>query len=151
MTRVNRGAGLALIASAILVAAAGCGFIAAGQKSVVKPATFTLFGSADVALPVSDHRAAGVSCTAPVPGIAPGSTVTVLDDQGISIAQGNLGPGVIGHAGATPSCNFPFTIAGVPGYSDVYNVKVAGEPEQPFPAGEVQRNAPAVVTITPPA
>ena len=94
MTRIPRLLAAACAAVA-LTAVSGCGFIAAGQKSVRKPDSFVLIGHADVALPASDHAAVGTTCTAPtsVPGIAANTPVKVLDEQGIAIANGALGSG----------------------------------------------------------
>lgn len=149
MTRIPRLLAAASAAVA-LAAVSGCGFIAAGQKSVQKPDSFVLIGHADVALPASDHAAAGTTCTAPasVPGIATSTPVKVLDEQGIVIANGALGSGILARSGTTPTCAFPFEIRAVPGSSNSYGIQVGDRPAQTFAASQVQQNAPAVITIS---
>lgn len=149
MTRIPRLLAAASAAVA-LAGVSGCGFIAAGQKSVQKPDSFVLIGHADVALPASDHAAAGTTCTAPdsVPGIATSTPVKVLDEQGIVIANGALGSGILARSGTTPTCAFPFEIRTVPGSSNSYGIQVGDRPAQTFAASQVQQNAPAVITIS---
>ena len=152
MNRIVRAA--ATIASAITVAvvlasAAGCGFIAAGQKSVSKPSTFVLFGHADVALPATDHAAVGTTCTAPAStGVGPDTPVKVLDEHGVTIADGALGSGILARSGGATTCAFPFRIPAVPGGSTSYGVMVGAQAAQSFPATLLRQNAPAIVTIT---
>lgn len=149
MTRIPRL--LAAIGAAVaLTAASGCGFIAAGQKSVSKPNAFVLIGHADVALPASDHAAVGTTCTAPasLPGIAANTPVKVLDEQGIAIANGVLGSGIIARSGTSTTCAFPFEIRAVPGSSNSYGVQIGDRPPQTFAAAQVRQNAPAVITIS---
>ncbi len=149
MTRIPRLLAAACVAVA-LIAVSGCGFIAAGQKSVRKPDSFVLIGHADVALPASDHAAVGSTCTAPtsVPGIAANTPVKVLDEQGIAIANGALGSGIVARTGTATTCAFPFEIRAVPGSSNSYGVQVGDRPAQPFAASQVRQNAPAVITIS---
>ncbi len=149
MTRIPRLLAAASAAVA-LAAVSGCGFIAAGQKSVQKPDSFVLIGHADVALPASDDAAVGTTCTAPasVRGIAASTPVKVLDEQGIAIANGSLGSGILARSGTTTTCAFPFEIRAVPGSSNSYGVQVGDRPAQTFAASQVRQNAPAVITIT---
>ncbi|HKD96230.1 MAG TPA: hypothetical protein VKB69_01390 [Micromonosporaceae bacterium] len=151
MRRPNRVAALAWLVAAVVLGAAGCGFIAAGRKSVQKPTSFVLIGHADVVLPAGDHRAVGVSCTAPstVAGIGVRTPVRVYDDLGTQVGAGTLGAGLTGHTGSGLSCDFPFQIPGVPGGSQTYGIAVGNEPRQIFQAADVRQNAAAVLTITP--
>lgn len=149
MTRIPRL--LAAAGAAVALAAvSGCGFIAAGQKSVQKPNSFVLIGHADVPLPASDQAAVGTTCTAPaaVPGIAASTPVKVLDEQGIAIANGALGSGILARSGTATLCAFPFEIRAVPGSSNSYGVQVGDRPAQTFAAAQVRQNAPAVITIS---
>jgi hypothetical protein len=146
VSAVRRSA--ALIAAALAVAgAAGCGFVSASDKPLRKPDAFVLFGHADVALPADDHRAAGTACTTPDAGIGVTTPVTVTDAAGAKIAHGSLGPGVIAHSGSTVTCNFPFRIYGVPGDSTTYGVAVGPLAAVVFPATDLTRNRPAVITV----
>jgi len=149
VTRIPRLLAAAFAAVA-LAAVSGCGFIAAGQKSVQKPDSFVLIGHADVALPASNHAAVGTTCTAPasLPGIASSTPVKVLDEQGIAIANGSLGSGILARSGTTTTCAFPFEIRAVPGSSNSYGVQVGDRPVQTFAAAQVRQNAPAVITIS---
>jgi len=149
VTRISRLLAAASAAVALTVVS-GCGFIAAGQKSVHKPDSFVLIGHADVALPGSDHAAVGTTCTAPpsVPGIAASTPVKVLDEQGIAIANGALGSGILARSGTATTCAFPFEIRAVPGSSNSYGVQVGDRPAQTFAAAQVRQNAPAVITIS---
>ncbi|HEY7176986.1 MAG TPA: hypothetical protein VH442_18900, partial [Micromonosporaceae bacterium] len=91
----------AVAASVALAATAGCGFIAAGQKSVSKPTTFVLIGHADVPLPATDHAAVGTTCTAPASaGISENTPVKVFDQRGVTIAEGALGTGILARSGS---------------------------------------------------
>jgi hypothetical protein len=137
-------------AAAALTAVSGCGFIAAGQKSVVKPSSFVLIGHADVSLPASDHAAVGTTCTAPasITGIGANTPIKVLDDQGIAIANGVLGSGILARTSSATTCAFPFEIRAVPGSSNSYGVQVGDRPAQTFAAAQVRQNAPAVITIS---
>jgi hypothetical protein len=137
-------------AAAALTAVSGCGFIAAGQKSVQKPNSFVLIGHADVPLPASNRAAVGTTCTAPasVPGVALSTPVKVLDEQGIAIANGTLGSGILARSGTATICAFPFEIRAVPGSSNSYGVQIGDRPAQSFAAAQVRQNAPAVVTIS---
>jgi hypothetical protein len=148
--RVNRTVAAAA-ASATIFAAAGCGFIAAGRKSIQKPTSFVLVGRADVVLPSNDHRAVGVACTAPptVTGIGAATPVRVFDDLGRQIASGSLGTGLTGRTGSGLSCDFPFQIPGVPGGSETYAITVGTQPPQAFQAADIRQNGAAVLTITP--
>lgn len=150
VSRVSRAIVLAAVAAASF-SATGCGFIAAGQKSVQKPTSFVLIGRADVTLPADDHRAVGVACTAPstVSGIAPAAPVRVFDDLGKQIASGTLGTGLTGRTGSGLSCDFPFQIPGVPGGSETYAITVGNQPSQTFQAAAIRQNGAAVLTITP--
>lgn len=149
MTRIPRLLG-AVGATVALAAVSGCGFIAAGGKSIQKPDSFVLIGHADVPLPASDDAAVGTTCTAPasVPGIAASTPVKVLDEQGIAVANGTLGSGILARSGTITTCAFPFEIRAVPGSSNSYGVEVGDRPAQTFAASQVQQNAPAVITIS---
>jgi hypothetical protein len=140
----------ALGAALALTAVSGCGFIAAGQKSVHKPDSFVMIGRADVALAASNHAAVGTTCTAPasVSGIAANTPVKVLDEQGIAIANGALGSGILARSGTTTTCAFPFEIRAVPGSSNTYGIQVGDRPAQTFAAAQVRQNTPAVITIS---
>jgi hypothetical protein len=83
-----------------------------------------------------------------VRGIAASTPVKVLDEQGIAIANGSLGSGILARSGTTTTCAFPFEIRAVPGSSNSYGVKVGDRPAQTFAASQVRQNAPAVITIT---
>lgn len=149
MTRIPRLLA-AVGAVAALTAVSGCGFIAAGQKSVQKPNSFVLIGHADVPLPATNHAAVGTTCTAPasVAGIAVSTPVKVLDEQGIAIANGTLGSGILARTGDTTTCAFPFEIRAVPGSSNSYGVQIGDRPAQSFAAAQVRQNAPAVIAIS---
>jgi hypothetical protein len=140
----------AACAAVVLAAVSGCGFIAAGQKSVQKPSGFVLLGHADVALPASDHAAVGTTCVAPASvDVGAHTAVKVLDQRGVTIAEGALGSGVLTRAGNVTTCAFPFQIPAVPGTSASYGIVVGGRPAQSFLASQLRQNQPAVVTITP--
>jgi len=133
----------------VLTAVAGCGFIAAGRKSVQKPSTFVLLGHADVALPPSDHAAIGTTCVAPASvNVGARTPVKVVDQRGVTIAEGTLGSGVLTRSGNVTTCAFPFQIPPVPGTSTSYGISVGGRPTQTFLASQLRQNQPAVVTIT---
>jgi hypothetical protein len=139
----------AVAASVALAATAGCGFIAAGQKSVSKPTTFVLIGHADVPLPATDHAAVGTTCTAPASaGISENTPVKVFDQRGVTIAEGALGTGILARSGSATTCAFPFQILAVPGGSTTYGVMVGSQPTKSFPATLLRQNAPAVITVS---
>ncbi|HEU0241428.1 MAG TPA: hypothetical protein VFR11_19535 [Micromonosporaceae bacterium] len=149
MTGIRRMAS-ALCLLLVTGAVAGCGFIAAGQKSISKPTTFVLIGHADVVLPASDHAAVGTTCEAPasITGVAENTAVKVLDAHGVAIANGLLGSGILARSGSTTTCAFPFQIPAVPGGSTTYQVMIGDRPAETFPASLLRQNAPAVLTIT---
>jgi len=149
VTAIRRTA-IALCLVLVAGAAAGCGFIAAGQKSISKPTTFVLLGHADVLLPASDHAAVGATCEAPgsITGVAENTPVKVLDAHGVAIANGLLGSGIVARSGNTATCAFPFQIPAVPGGSTTYQVVIGDRPAETFPASLLRQNAPAVITIT---
>jgi hypothetical protein len=64
------------------------------------------------------------------------------------LGQTYLGNGIIGRDNSTPTCNFPFSISGVPGGVDTYGVAIGARSPQPFPAATLRQNNAAVVTIT---
>lgn len=140
----------AAVAAVALSAVSGCGFIAAGQKSVRKPDSFVLIGYADVPLPSTDRSPVGSTCTAPatITGIGPSTPVRVMDGQGVVVATGTLGTGILARTGSTATCAFPFQIRAVPGSSTSYGIEVGDRPVQTFAAAQVRQNTPAVVTIT---
>lgn len=129
---------------------AGCGFIAAGAKSHLKPNTFVLIGHATIALPKDDHRAAGTACEAPaaITDLGPLTVVKVLDPAGHTIAVGSLDAGTIDRDGPAATCDFAFQIRGVPGGVTSYGVTIGDRAPQSFQAIDLRRNTPAVVTIT---
>jgi len=73
-----------------------------------------------------------VHCPGRSARIAASTPVKVLDEQGIAIANGSLGSGILARSGTTTTCAFPFEIRAVPGSSNSYGVKVGDRPAQTF-------------------
>ena len=142
---------LAFAAVTATIAIGGCGFIAAGDKSSVKPSVFVMTGSAAVTLPAGGSAAPGTACTAPVgvSDVAKDATVTVTVPSGLKIATGRLGAGVVTADGSI--CSFPFQIRAVEGGYSTYGVAIGDRPAQNFAEGPLRANEPAVLTITPSA
>jgi hypothetical protein len=138
-------------AVAIAMTVSGCGFVHAASKSDTKPSAFVLIGHAEITLPTTEHRAAGTTCQAPAgtTDVAPNTQVTVTDQGGHQLAVGFLGDGVIARSGSTTTCQFPFSIRGVPGGIAVYSVAVGNRPAETFQGDDLNRNTPAVIAITP--
>jgi hypothetical protein len=132
---------------ALTAALAGCGFVAAGDKSSVKPSSFVISGAATVTLPVPGVP--GAACTSPsgAADVAADAPVVVTNSDGTRLAAGQLGRGVVSGDGS--ACAFPFQIRAVPGGYDTYDVAVGTRPAQPFEAAALRANEPAVLTITP--
>jgi hypothetical protein len=141
----------ALFAGVLIASLSGCGFIAAGNKSSVKPSGFVLTGQAAVALPAGDTVSVGTSCQAPAGAtdVAPSVVVTVSDPAGTKIATGTLGSGVVTGSGSALVCSFPFEIAAVPGNDPTYGIAIGSRPPQTFPGPALRESTQAVVTITP--
>ena len=136
------------IAAVNAVSLAGCGFVGANDKSSVKPNGFVLFGHAAVPLPTNDHRANGTSCVSPIVGVAPGTSVKILDPTGRLLGTTYLGDGVIGRDTDGPTCNVPFSVDAIPGGVASYAVKIGTRSAQQFAATTLRENNPAVITIT---
>jgi hypothetical protein len=134
---------------AVLVAAslAGCGWIAASGRPEVKPDAFVLRGHVTVPVAASDTRPNGAACAATVPGVVAGAPVRVTGPDGKLLGTGSLGNGVIARTSDGSSCDFPFQIAGVRGGVDSYDIAVADQPAQQFPAKDLRENAEAIVRI----
>jgi hypothetical protein len=141
-----------LVAGAALLASlSGCGFIAAGNKSSIKPSGFVLTGEATVTLPAGQSATVGSPCAAPsgATDVAQDVTVTVSDPAGKKIATGTLGSGVITGSGSDFGCSFPFQIPAVPGNDASYAISIGSRPAQTFAGPPLRESTAAVVTITP--
>jgi hypothetical protein len=148
---ISRTVAATVVGAALVASAGGCGFIAAGNKSVTKPSGFVLTGQAAVTLPTTSTATVGSRCQSPTGAtdVAPGVTVTITGDTDAKIAIGNLGPGVVtGSAGAL-ICSFPFQIPAVPGGDTNYGVAIGSRPAQTFAGNQVRESTAAIVTITP--
>jgi hypothetical protein len=137
-----------LLGLTLLTAPAACGFADAGSRPAGKPDAVLVRGRVAVPLP-ADTRAPGSACAAPagVPGIASGAAVTVTDENGRPIAQGELGVGVVAVEADRHECDFPFEVPGVPGDHGTVGISVAGRPAQDFPLRDLAEDRPAVVTV----
>lgn len=147
----GKRAGLVIVAMITTVGVVACGFVGASQSAHVKPDGFLLYGHAAVRLPSNDHRADGTECVSPAAAsdVAAGAPVTVLDPAGKTLAVSGLDSGVMAHDNAVPTCDFSFSIPAVPGGVDSYRIQIASRPAQTFPALDLRRNSPAIITITP--
>ncbi len=125
----------------------GCGFLASGQRGANKPDGFPLRGYVSVGgLPAS---APASVCHAP-PGfddIRAGGAVRVADEDGRTLAAGQLSPGVFAVEAGAARCDFPFEITAVPGGVDRYVIGVGNRPARTFPADDLRQNKPAVLTL----
>jgi hypothetical protein len=147
---IGRTALFAVLATAT-AALAGCGFVSASNKSDTKPSAFVLIGHVTIALPATSTDAAGAACRAPAgtTDVAENTQVTVTDTAAHKLASGVLGAGVVARTADGAACQFPFAIRGVPGGSPIYEIAIGNRPAQPFEAGQLRTNTPAVITITP--
>jgi hypothetical protein len=148
--KLGRSASAALVAIAVAASLSGCGFIAAGNKSVTKPSGFVLTGQAAVTLP-SATAAVGSPCQAPAGAadVAPNAVVTITSGAGAKIATGRLGAGIVTGSGSSLVCSFPFQIEAVPGNDATYGVAIGARPPQTFQGDQLREATTAVVTITP--
>jgi hypothetical protein len=138
-------------AALAIVGLSGCGFVAAGNKSSVKPSGFVLSGHAAVTLPSSDTDTVGTSCIAPAGAtdVAKGVNVTVTNATGTRIATGHLAGGIVTRTGSIGACTFPFQIQGVPGSVDTYGISIGNRPATSFSGAALRASSLAVLTITP--
>jgi hypothetical protein len=147
---------LGVVAVGTLATLAGCGFVAAGNKSPSKPSAFVLNGHAAVTL-LASSQTIGSTCVSPTGAtdVAANVTVTVTDASGggagggKKIATGTLGVGVITSDSGVAACSFPFQIRGVPGGIETYGVAIGTRPAQIFPGDALRSSTPAVITIIP--
>ena len=141
---------LGAVAVGVLGTLAGCGFVAAGNKSPSKPSAFVLNGHAAVTL-TATSQTVGSTCVSPTGAtdVASNVAVTVTDSGGKKIAAGNLGTGVITSDSGVAACSFPFQIRGVPGGIETYGVAIGTRPAQIFPGDALRSSTPAVITIIP--
>jgi hypothetical protein len=138
---------LPIIGLASAFALAGCGFVDAGTKSSVKPASFVISGTASVAL--TAPGVPGAACTAPAGAsdVAADAAVIVTNPAGTRLAGGHLGQGIV--TGDGSACAFPFQIRAVTGGFPEYGVAVGTRPAKLFQAAALRANQPADLTITP--
>jgi hypothetical protein len=144
---VFRAARALLVAVVLGICLAGCGWVGASGAAHNKPDAFLLRGHVTVAVPPGDQRPAGAACAATVPGIVAGAPVRVTDPDGKFLAGGNLGDGVVARGAEGASCDFPFEIPGVRGGVASYDIAVADQPPQRFPAKELRENAEAIIRL----
>jgi hypothetical protein len=137
-----------VVAAVLAGSLAGCGFVGAAGASHNKPDTFLLRGHVAVTVPAGDARPDGAACAAAVPGIVAGAPVRITDQDGRSLAAGQLGDGVIAHGVDGSSCDFPFQIPGVRGGVTSYDVTVDDRPPQRFPAKQLRENAEAIIRVS---
>jgi hypothetical protein len=150
---ISRTVATAVLAAALAASLGGCGFIAAGNKSVTKPSGFVLSGQAAVALPAASSATVGSPCQSPAGAtdVAADVAVTITGDTGTKIATGKLGAGIVTSSGTALRCSFPFQIPAVPGGNTSYGIAVGTRPAQTFPGDQLRQSTQAVVTITPDA
>ncbi|GEM_PF-2012688 len=143
-----RAAGL-LGATGLVVGLSGCGFVHAGQANPGKPDGFVLRGY--VSTPSATPGVPGSTCTAGTGtfDIAPDTPVRVSDPTGHSLASSTLGAGVIAVESGRTRCNFPFTVAAVPGGSEQYVITVGTRAPATFPAHDLREDKPAVIIADP--
>jgi len=129
------------------LALAGCGFVAAGNRPSTKPDAFLLRGYVSVG--GAADGTSGAQCQSPpgVDDIRPGGAVRVADQDGHTLAAGQLSGGVLSTVGGTARCNFAFEIPGVRGGVDRYVIGVGNRPPVSFPARDLRENKPAVLTV----
>ena len=139
---------LVLLAAAVTTTVSGCGFLGASDVSHSKPDGFVLRGHVAVPVAAGDTRPDGAACAATVPGVVAGAPVRVTGPDGKLMGTGSLGNGVIAHGADGSSCDFPFQIAGVHGGVDNYDIAVADQPPQRFPAKDLRENADAIIRIS---
>ena len=143
-----RAARAFLVTALVLAVAAGCGWIAASGRPAGKPDAFVLRGHVAVPVAAGDTRPDGAACAATVPGVVAGAPVRVTGPDGKLMGTGSLGNGVIADGADGSSCDFPFQIAGVHGGVDNYDIAVADQPPQRFPAKDLRENADAIIRIS---
>lgn len=142
---------MTFVALGAAVLLAGCGFIEAGNASSSKPSAFVLTGDASVNLPAAGSEPAGTACVSPAgtADVAEGVDVIVTDPKGTKLTTGHLGPGVVTDTSGVFACSFPFSIRGVPGGLDTYDVAIGNRPAQPFSGIALRSSTPAIITIVP--
>jgi hypothetical protein len=137
-----------LIGTTAGAALSGCGWLRAGNVSHTKPSGFVLRGYVTVA--GAPSGTAGAPCRTQSLGVAANDPVLVTDPPGRTLATGVLGAGVLALDGPdsnTYRCNFPFEIPGVAGGHNSYEISIAGRPAVSFPAADLRRDKPAVITV----
>lgn len=74
---------------------------------------------------------AGTECTSTNPDLQTGSTVLVKDAAGALLGKGTLGqPMKVFPDGMSGMCSFAFTVPGLPGDLDLYQVALATTPDK---------------------
>lgn len=139
---------VSLVAVALAVSIAGCGWLGASGVPHNKPDAFVLRGHVAVPVAAADPRPDGAACASTLPDIVTGSPVRITDSTGKLLATGSLGDGVIAREPTGSTCDFPFQIAGVAGGVATYDVAVGTRPAQRFPAKDLRENAAAIITLT---
>ena len=121
-----------------------CGWIGVHDR-VTKPDGFLLHGYVSVAGAAAG--APGTACLARSGAVAAGAPVKVVDRDGVQLAAGSLGDGVLAGTGGAWQCNFPFDIANVPGGPDTVVVEVAQLPAARFATSDVREGRAAVIPV----
>ena len=121
-----------------------CGWIGVHDR-VTKPNGFLLHGYVSVAGAASGTP--GTACLARSGTVAAGVTVKIVDEDGVQLAAGALGDGVLAGTGRAWQCNFPFDITNVPGGPDAVLVEIAQLPAAHFTTSELRAGRPAVIPV----
>lgn len=144
---MRRSALLALLCVGALLGLPACGWVGVHDR-VTKPNGFLLHGYVSVAGATSGTP--GTACLARTGAVASGVPVKVLDEDGVQLAAGALGDGVLAGSDGAWQCNFPFAITNVPGGPDTMVVEVAQLPAARFATSALREGRPAVIPVVAP-
>lgn len=127
-----------------MVGLSACGWVGVHNR-VTKPNGFLLHGYVSVAGAAAG--APGTACQARSGSVASGATVKIVDEDGIQLAAGSLGDGVLAGAGSAWQCNFPFDLTNVPGGPDTVVVEIGALPAAHFATSELREGRAAVIPV----
>jgi hypothetical protein len=135
---------LVLVCLGALLGPSACGWVSVHNR-VSKPDGFNLHGYVSVAGAAAGSP--GTACLARSGSVASGVAVKIVDEDGVQLAAGSLGEGVLAGAGSAWQCNFPFDLSNVPGAPDAVVVEVGQLPAAHFATSELREGRAAVIPV----